>query len=138
MMRRPRWLLALGGAALMASACPSLSAAHDQSAADAQAITDAARQRETMNATGRKLLIGEYPAAFRNLMRNDGFGGPSSPMIANRMQDRSPDLVAEARSKMTVTNYGTEKGHGLWHIRFPYVNVTLVEAPKGMTTGRMM
>lgn len=103
--------------------------AHD-TAADAR-VAAAAAEREAMNAAGRKLLIAEYPAAFRTLMRNDGFGGPSAPMIAGRMQDRAPELVAEARSKMTVTNYGT-KGRGLWHIRFPYVNVTLVETPRGL------
>jgi glyoxylase-like metal-dependent hydrolase (beta-lactamase superfamily II) len=72
---------------------------------------------------GRKLLIAENPAAFRQMARNDGFGGARSALIANRMQDRAPELVAEARAKMTVEAFGK----GLWLIRFPYVNVVLVE-----------
>ena len=91
-----------------------------------------AAHREQMTQLGRSLLIREYPEIFKNFLRNDGFGGPSSPKIANRMQDRSPELVALAKAAMTVTNYRTQKGRGLWHIRFPYVNVTLVETPKGL------
>ena len=72
---------------------------------------------------GRALLGKEYPQALRNLARNDGFGGPVSPLLATRMQDRSPELVAEARRLMTVE----PRGKGMWLIRFPYVNVVLVE-----------
>ena len=131
-MTPARQLLAVGYAAVMVSAFPAAIVAQDIVTAGGATVEDAAAKREAIAAKGRKLLIGEYPAAFRNLMRNDGFGGPSSPMIANRMQDRSPELVVEARSKMTVINYGTAQGRGLWHIRFPYVNVTLVETPSGL------
>lgn len=72
---------------------------------------------------GRALLAREYPQVLRHLARNDGFGGPTSPLLATRMQDRSPELVAEARRLMTVE----PRGKGLWLIRFPYVNVVLVE-----------
>lgn len=92
----------------------------------------AATHREQMTQLGRSLLIREYPEVFKNFLRNDGFGGPSSPKISNRMQDRSPELVALAKAAMTVTNYRTQEGRGLWHIRFPYVNVTLVETPNGL------
>ena len=78
---------------------------------------------EALVAAGRKLLFTEYPTAFRQMARNDGFGGPRSALIANRMQDRAPELVAEARAKMSVEPI--EKG--LWLIRFPYVNVVLLE-----------
>lgn len=74
-------------------------------------------------ALGKRMLANEYPDILRLMARNDGFGGPSSSLIANRMQDRAPELVAEARSKMTIE----PQGHGLWLIRFPYVNVVLVE-----------
>lgn len=100
--------------------------------ASANPAETAAAHREQMTQLGRGLLIREYPEAFKNFLRNDGFGGPSSPKIANRMQDRSPELVALAKAEMTVTNYRTQKGRGLWHIRFPYGNVTLVETPKGL------
>lgn len=74
-------------------------------------------------AEGKRLLAQEHPDILRTMARNDGFGGPRSPLIANRMQDRAPELVAEARGKMTVE----PQGKGLWLIRFPYVNVVLVE-----------
>ncbi len=74
-------------------------------------------------ATGKRLLAQEHPDTLRAMARNDGFGGPRSSLIANRMQDRAPELVAEARIKMTVEPHGK----GLWLIRFPYVNVVLVE-----------
>jgi alkyl sulfatase BDS1-like metallo-beta-lactamase superfamily hydrolase len=78
---------------------------------------------ETELATGKRLLAQEHPDVLRVMARNDGFGGPRSSLIANRMQDRAPELVEEARSKMTVE----PQGEGLWLIRFPYVNVVLVE-----------
>lgn len=78
---------------------------------------------EALVAAGRKLLFAEHPAAFAAMARNDGFGGPKSALIANRMQDRAPELVAEARAKMSVEAFGK----GLWLIRFPYVNVVLLE-----------
>ncbi len=83
---------------------------------------------EVLVAAGRRLLFAEHPEAFRQMARNDGFGGPKSPLIANRMQDRAPELVAEARAKMSVEAFGTGRaGRGLWLIRFPYVNVVLLE-----------
>lgn len=81
--------------------------------------TDA--ERELLSA--KRLLAQENPDVIRAMSRYDGFGGPRSASIANRMQDRAPDLVAEARSKMSVE----PQGKGLWLIRFPYVNVVLVE-----------
>ena len=114
---------AIVGAAMLMLTAQSVSASPTEVAA-----TD----REQMTQRGRSLLIREHPEVFKNLLRNDGFGGPSSPKIANRMQDRSVELVALAKAAMTVTNYSTKKGRGLWHIRFPYVNVTLVETPKGL------
>lgn len=114
---------AIGGAAILIMSAQSVSA----NPAETQAA-----HREQMTQLGRNLLIQEYPEIFKNFLRNDGFGGPSSPKIASRMQDRSPELVALAKAAMTVTNYGTQKGRGLWHIRFPYVNVALVETPKGL------
>jgi glyoxylase-like metal-dependent hydrolase (beta-lactamase superfamily II) len=78
---------------------------------------------EALVAAGRRLLFAEHPEAFAQMARNDGFGGPKSALIANRMQDRAPELVAEARAKMTVEAFGK----GLWLIRFPYVNVVLLE-----------
>lgn len=75
-------------------------------------------------AMGKRLLAQENPDVLRAMARNDGFGGATSRLIANRMQDRAPELVAEARSKMSVE----PQGKGLWLIRFPYVNVVLVES----------
>jgi glyoxylase-like metal-dependent hydrolase (beta-lactamase superfamily II) len=65
---------------------------------------------------------------MRHMARQDGFGGPSSPKIARAMLSDAPDLVAEAKAKMTVEAVGK----GMWLIRFPYVNVALVETRSGL------
>ncbi len=94
----------------------------------AGAAIAAPTEDEAQIAAGRALLFAEHPEAFRQMARNDGFGGPKSRLIANRMQDRAPELVAEARAKMTVEAFGKGvQGRGLWLIRFPYVNVVLLE-----------
>lgn len=72
---------------------------------------------------GQAMLAVEHPAVIRHMLRNDGFGGPSSPLIARMMLSDAPALVAEAKAKMTIEPHGK----GLWLIRFPYVNVALVE-----------
>lgn len=74
------------------------------------------------------MLAREYPDVMRNMARQDGFGGPSSPVIARAMLSDAPDLIAAARAKMTVETQGS----GLWLIRFPYVNVALVETRNGL------
>lgn len=76
--------------------------------------------------TGRAILAREYPEVIRHMGRNDGFGGPSSPAIARAMLSDAPELVADAKSKMVIENHGAP-GRGLWLIRFPYVNVAVVE-----------
>jgi glyoxylase-like metal-dependent hydrolase (beta-lactamase superfamily II) len=65
---------------------------------------------------------------MRHMARQDGFGGPSSPKIARAMLSDAPELVAEAKAKMTVEAVGK----GMWLIRFPYVNVALVETRSGL------
>ena len=67
-----------------------------------------------------------------HMARQDGFGGPSSPLIARAMLSDAPNMVAEARSKMTVEKVGDSAGDGLWLIRFPYVNVALIETKSGL------
>ena len=65
---------------------------------------------------------------MKHMARQDGFGGPSSPKIARAMLSDAPELVAEAKAKMTVEAVG----EGMWLIRFPYVNVALVETRSGL------
>jgi glyoxylase-like metal-dependent hydrolase (beta-lactamase superfamily II) len=77
---------------------------------------------------GRQILAKEYPAVMRHMARQDGFGGPSSGPIARAMLSDAPDLVAEARKHMTVD----QPANGLWLIRFPYVNVALIETRNGV------
>lgn len=72
---------------------------------------------------GRPLLAQEHPDVVKHMGRNDGFGGPSSPAIARAMLSDAPELVAEARRKMVIE----PQGPGLWLIRFPYVNVVVLE-----------
>jgi glyoxylase-like metal-dependent hydrolase (beta-lactamase superfamily II) len=77
---------------------------------------------------GRILLAREHPDVMRHMARQDGFGGPSSPVIARAMLSDAPELVAAARAKMTIDTVG----QGLWLIRFPYVNVALIETRNGL------
>lgn len=77
---------------------------------------------------GRALLAREYPDVMKHMARQDGFGGPSSQPIARAMLSDAPELVAEAKAKMTVE----VKGKGMWLVRFPYVNVALVETRSGL------
>jgi len=77
---------------------------------------------------GRALIAREYPDVLRNVFRNDGFGGPGSQKIANSMLVDSPALVAAAKAGMTVERHGD----GMWLIRFPYVNVALIETKRGL------
>lgn len=77
---------------------------------------------------GRALLAKEYPDVLRNVFRNDGFGGPSSPVIARAMLSDAPEVVAAAKANMTVEKHGTD----MWLIRFPYVNVVLIETRRGL------
>lgn len=77
---------------------------------------------------GRQLLAREHPEVMRHMARQDGFGGPSSPLIARAMLSDSPELVAEARKKMTVDAVEP----GLWLVRFPYVNVAIIETRAGL------
>lgn len=77
---------------------------------------------------GRALLAQDYPQIVKHMARQDGFGGPSSPLIARAMLSDAPERVAEAKAKMSVV----KMGEGLWSIRFPYVNVALIETRDGL------
>lgn len=77
---------------------------------------------------GRALLARERPDVMQHMARQDGFGGPSSPLIARAMLSDAPNLIAEAKAKMTVEKLG----RGFWLIRFPYVNVALIETRGGL------
>jgi alkyl sulfatase BDS1-like metallo-beta-lactamase superfamily hydrolase len=73
--------------------------------------------------SGRAILAREYPQVMQHMQRQNGFGGPHSPLIARAMLSDAPELIAEARAKMTIE----PQGRGLWLIRFPFVNVALIE-----------
>lgn len=77
---------------------------------------------------GRVLLAREYPDVMKHMARQDGFGGPSSPPIARAMLSDAPPLIAEAKAKMTIE----KPAEGIWLIRFPYVNVALIETRSGL------
>ena len=72
---------------------------------------------------GRALIAQEHPDVIQHMARQDGFGGPKSALIARAMLSTAPEVVAEARAKMTIEPHGK----GMWLIRFPYVNVALIE-----------
>ncbi len=72
---------------------------------------------------GRMLIAQEHPDIVRHMARQDGFGGPKSALIARAMLSTAPEVVAEARAKMSIERHGK----GMWLIRFPYVNVALIE-----------
>ncbi|MCB2080144.1 MAG: MBL fold metallo-hydrolase, partial [Novosphingobium sp.] len=77
---------------------------------------------------GRMLIAREHPEVLRHVFRNDGFGGPSSPLIARAMLNGSPAHVAAAREAMQIERHGK----GMWLLRFPYVNVALIETQNGL------
>jgi alkyl sulfatase BDS1-like metallo-beta-lactamase superfamily hydrolase len=78
---------------------------------------------DKLNTQGRILLAREYPQVMQHMQRQNGFGGPHSPLIARAMLSDAPALIAEARAKMTIE----PQGKGMWLIRFPFVNVALIE-----------
>lgn len=77
---------------------------------------------------GRALIAREHADVLRHVFRNDGFGGPSSHKIAGSMLSDAPELVAEARTKMIID----QQGPGMWLLRFPYVNVAVIETRQGV------
>lgn len=77
---------------------------------------------------GRVLIAREHGDVLRHVFRKDGFGGSSSPKIASSMLSEAPELVSEARAKMTIE----PQGSGMWLLRFPYVNVAVIETRRGV------
>lgn len=77
---------------------------------------------------GRALIAREHPEVIRHMMRNDGFGGGNSAVIATSMLSTSPQHIAAARAGMKIEPHG----RGMWLIRFPYVNVALIETRRGL------
>ena len=79
-------------------------------------------------AEGRGLIFREHPEVLHHILRNDGFGGPASPLIASAMLSDSPDRVTAAKKAMVIERHGA----GMWLLRFPYVNVALIETKHGL------
>lgn len=77
---------------------------------------------------GRVMIAREHPNVIRHMMRNDGFGGTGSAPIAQAMLSDSPERIALARKAMVVERHG----QGMWLLRFPYVNVALIETKRGL------
>ena len=77
---------------------------------------------------GRAQILKEHPDVIRHLLRNDGFGGAGSAIIASAMLSASPERVAAARKAMVVEKHG----QNMWLPRFPYVNVALIETKHGL------
>lgn len=77
---------------------------------------------------GRAILAREHPDVLAHVFRKDGFGGPPAPLIAQDMLSASPERIAAARKAMTVEPHG----QGMWLLRFPYVNVAVVETRRGL------
>lgn len=77
---------------------------------------------------GRAMLAKEHPDVLAHVFRKDGFGGPPSPLIAQNMLSASPERVVAARKAMTVEPHG----QGMWLLRFPYVNVAVIETKRGL------
>ena len=77
---------------------------------------------------GRMMIVREHPEVIARMMRNDGFGGTGAPLIAQAMLSASPERIAIARKAMTVERHGP----GMWLLRFPYVNVALIETRHGL------
>ena len=97
-------------------------------AAPVQAQAELPDQIELQVQQGRALIMREHPEVLRHMMRKDGFGGPASAAIARSMLSDDPSLVAAARAAMTIEPHG----RGMWLLRFPYVNVALIETRRGL------
>lgn len=100
-------------------------------AAHGQASSDpgfAESEADRLIQQGRSLLASEHPDVMRHMFRNDGFGGAGSLVIAPSMLSDAPDHIAAARANMTIEKHGK----GMWLIRFPYVNVALIETKRGL------
>jgi len=110
----------------MAGADSGSAPSADQAKADPTGT--ALRDEDMLLRKGRMLLAREHGDILRHMLRNDGFGGASSPMIATAMLVDKPALVAEARAKMTIEKHG----QGMWLLRFPYVNVAVIETRRGV------
>lgn len=83
---------------------------------------------DRLSREGRVMIAREHPDVIRHMMRNDGFGGAGSAPIAQAMLSDSPDRIALARKAMVVEPHGP----GMWLLRFPYVNVALIETKHGL------
>jgi len=77
---------------------------------------------------GRAMLAKEHPDVLAHVFRKDGFGGPPSPLIAQNMLSASPERVAAAKKAMTIERHD----QGMWLLRFPYVNVAVIETKRGL------
>lgn len=104
------------------AAVPAL--AHDEPAGAPAAVS----ADDLLIRKGRALIAREHSDVLRNMFRNDGFGGPSAPILATNMLRDDPQYVAAARANMTVEQHG----RGMWLLRFPYVNVAVIETRRGV------
>jgi len=77
---------------------------------------------------GRMLIVREHPEVIARMMRHDGFGGMGAPLIAQAMLSASPERIAVAKKAMAIERHG----QGMWLLRFPYVNVALIETRRGL------
>jgi len=77
---------------------------------------------------GRVMLAQEHPDVIRHMMRNDGFGGSGSQKVSSAMLSASPDRVAAVRAAMQIEKHGDR----MWLLRFPYVNVAVIETKRGL------
>lgn len=81
---------------------------------------------------GRILIVREHPEVIQYVLRKDGFGGQSSPILAQAMLTATPAQIEAARKTMTIERHGPATGPAMWLLRFPYVNVALIETRKGL------
>lgn len=115
-----RWVVMLAGLLAIAApvqADPGFPSSQDDQLAD----------------QGRMLIAKERPDVIRHMLRKDGFGGAGSPIIARSMLAASPEHIKAVREGMTVARHGPDvAGQRMWLLRFPYVNVGLIETKRGL------
>jgi alkyl sulfatase BDS1-like metallo-beta-lactamase superfamily hydrolase len=89
-------------------------------------------EQDSLVQQGRVLIAREHPEVIQYVLRKDGFGGASAPAIATSMLIAGPAQIEEARKAMTIERHGPKTGNAMWLLRFPYVNVALIETRRGL------
>ncbi len=87
------------------------------------------RISKSMHLNARKLVLMENPEMIKQIMKGGSFGNKNfSVLAAQNMFSRDPKVVDDVIKKTTIE----EVAEGIWFIRLPFVNVTLIDTKDGL------